>query len=297
MALIHPEDTDFLTEGLERARNVSFKLRIRQRDGSWRWTRWNLDRCPDGYRGVFMDITEQERHLGRMEQRWRLEGSRAMAGRLCERLEGLLGPALNDLRALALPPGREPGLDQALHQLEAARQTLAQISAYAQMGRPTLVATRPNPFLDGLLATARAEAGPAIAIEFQPGADLPPVPMDPAQMELALLALLRNARQATAGTGIIHLASGLLQPRPHRPGALPGPVKSRVWFEVRDHGAGIAPAQAQRIFEPLVSTRQDSGCCGLGLALVQAIVDGHHGSIRLESAPALGTSVRLLLPV
>jgi hypothetical protein len=297
VALIHPDDTHGLVEALERARNVSFKLRIRRRDGSWRWTRWNLDRGPDGYRGVFMDITEQEWQLGRLEQHSRLEGSREMAGRLADRLGGLVALTLDDLRALGLPPGQAPQLDQALRRLEAAGQTLAQLSAYAQMGRPTLVATGPNAFLEGLLAAARTEAGPDTEIEFQPGPDLPPVPLDPAQMDLAVLALLRNARQAMSGPGTIHLTSGLLSPRRHRPGGAPGSEKSRVWFEVRDQGPGMAAEQQKHLFDPLFSARVESGSCGLGLALVKTIVDGHHGSIQVESDPERGTSVRLLLPV
>jgi signal transduction histidine kinase len=99
------------------------------------------------------------------------------------------------------------------------------------------------------------------------------------------------------GSGTIQLTSGLLQPRSHRPGAMPGPETSRVWFEVRDPGAGIAPAVAERIFEPLFSTRPASGGYGLGLALVRAIVEGHRGSIQVESTPDRGTSVRILLPV
>jgi signal transduction histidine kinase len=263
-------------EALERARNVSFKLRIRRRDGSWRWTRWNLDRGPDGYRGVFMDITEQEWQLGRLEQHSRLEGSREMAGRLADRLGGLVALTLDDLRALGLPPGQAPQLDQALRRLEA---------------------TGPNAFLEGLLAAARTEAGPDTEIEFQPGPDLPPVPLDPAQMDLAVLALLRNARQAMSGPGTIHLTSGLLSPRRHRPGGAPGSEKSRVWFEVRDQGPGMAAEQQKHLFDPLFSARVESGSCGLGLALVKTIVDGHHGSIQVESDPERGTSVRLLLPV
>jgi signal transduction histidine kinase len=297
VALIHPEDINVLTEALERPRSLSFKLRICRRDGSWRWTRWNLDRGPEGYLGVFMDITEQERNRERFGQRRWTEGARDMAGRLTERLDGLVAPALADLRALDPTPSQASRVDAALDRLEAAGQALAQLSVYAQLGRPGRVATPPNAFLEGLLAAARAEAGPEIAIAFQPEPDLPPVPMDPAQMALALMALLRNARQAMAGSGTIRLTSGLLQPRSHRPGAMPGPETSRVWFEVRDPGAGIAPAVAERIFEPLFSTRPASGGYGLGLALVRAIVEGHRGSIQVESAPDRGTSVRILLPV
>jgi signal transduction histidine kinase len=121
--------------------------------------------------------------------------------------------------------------------------------------------------------------------------------MDPAQLEQAMAALLRNARQAMGGVGSVHLATGLLQARPYRPGGLPGLRKSRVWFEVRDHGPGIPVALRERIFEPLFSTRPESGCCGLGLALVRTVVDGHDGSIQVDSAADGGAVVRILIPV
>jgi CheY-like chemotaxis protein len=54
VALIHPQDVEFLLEALERAHSASFKLRLRRRDGSWNWTRWTLDRCAEGYCGVVM---------------------------------------------------------------------------------------------------------------------------------------------------------------------------------------------------------------------------------------------------
>jgi signal transduction histidine kinase len=59
----------------------------------------------------------------------------------------------------------------------------------------------------------------------------------------------------------------------------------------------MAAEQQKHLFDPLFSARVESGSCGLGLALVKTIVDGHHGSIQVESDPERGTSVRLLLPV
>jgi hypothetical protein len=271
--LIHPDDAECLMEALERAQNVSFRLRVRRGDGSWHWTRWNLERCAEGYRGVFMDITEQAWFQERMVQRsWR-EGARTVAGRVVDQL------------------------DRPQRILGEVEQTLAQIRHYAGLGPPVLVPLQPNGFLDGVLPAFRTEAGPELAIEFQPGPELPPVPMDPAQLEQAMAALLRNARQAMGGVGSVHLATGLLQARPYRPGGLPGLRKSRVWFEVRDHGPGIPVALRERIFEPLFSTRPESGCCGLGLALVRTVVDGHDGSIQVDSAADGGAVVRILIPV
>jgi two-component system OmpR family sensor kinase len=70
--------------------------------------------------------------------------------------------------------------------------------------------------------------------------------------------------------------------------------------EVRDHGPGIPPEHAARIFERFyrvdASRTRDSGGAGLGMAIVAAIVDSHHGHVELLSTPGGGTTVQVRLP-
>ena len=63
----------------------------------------------------------------------------------------------------------------------------------------------------------------------------------------------------------------------------------------RDTGCGIAPADLERIFDPYFSTREAG--VGLGLAITQRIVQDHGGEIKVDSAPARGTTFRINLPV
>lgn len=71
-------------------------------------------------------------------------------------------------------------------------------------------------------------------------------------------------------------------------------------IEVRDHGPGIDPEHAARVFERFyrvdASRGRDSGGAGLGMAIVAAIVDAHHGSVSLEQTTGGGTTVRVTLP-
>jgi two-component system sensor histidine kinase HydH len=67
-----------------------------------------------------------------------------------------------------------------------------------------------------------------------------------------------------------------------------------VRVEVRDTGVGIAPQDLGRIFDPYFTTKPSGA--GLGLAIVQKIVDAHGGEIRVESTPGQGTTVTILLP-
>ncbi|WP_315097031.1 HAMP domain-containing sensor histidine kinase [uncultured Cellulomonas sp.] len=71
-------------------------------------------------------------------------------------------------------------------------------------------------------------------------------------------------------------------------------------LEVRDHGPGIDPEHAARVFERFyrvdASRGRDSGGAGLGMAIVAAIVEAHDGAVRLEQTPGGGTTVRVILP-
>ena len=72
------------------------------------------------------------------------------------------------------------------------------------------------------------------------------------------------------------------------------PRNGRVSCEVSDNGPGIAPELQERIFTPFVTMRE--GGTGLGLALVQRIVQAHQGTVAVESEVGRGTTFRVELP-
>ncbi|MEQ1892684.1 MAG: ATP-binding protein [Planctomycetota bacterium] len=109
---------------------------------------------------------------------------------------------------------------------------------------------------------------------------------DRAQLELVLLNLGVNAREALPRGGLIQIETGFVQ----RDG--------RDWstLVVRDNGLGMDAATKARIFEPFFTTKRDGRGTGLGLTLVKSFVDTAGGKIEVESAPGSGTTFRLTLP-
>lgn len=101
--------------------------------------------------------------------------------------------------------------------------------------------------------------------------------------------LVGNVVQHTAAGTPVELAVG------RTGGAAP-----EVALEVRDHGPGIDPEHAPRVFERFyrvdASRGRDSGGAGLGMAIVEAIVTAHDGRVELAPTPGGGTTVRVLLP-
>ena len=82
---------------------------------------------------------------------------------------------------------------------------------------------------------------------------------------------------------------------------LKGFPAGRVRFEVRDHGDGIDPEDVPRIFERFyrldASRTRDTGGSGLGLSIVKAIVESHHGKISVQPTPGGGATFRVDLPI
>jgi signal transduction histidine kinase len=115
---------------------------------------------------------------------------------------------------------------------------------------------------------------------------LPEVVMSPNRIEQVLINLLINAGHAAdKEDSFVRLTA-----RPAR--AQPG------WVElvVEDNGAGIAPDQLERIFEPFYTTKGRDQGTGLGLSISQRIVEEHGGKLVVESTPGAGSCFTVHLP-
>jgi PAS domain S-box-containing protein len=117
-------------------------------------------------------------------------------------------------------------------------------------------------------ALVKAEADRrAVAVRVETGDPLPPVPMDRAQMEQALLNVVKNALEAAGEKGTVTLRA---ESRAGRPVLV-----------VEDSGPGIAPEAKDQLFRPFFSTKENGQ--GLGLTLVQDVLSRHGFDFSLES--------------
>jgi CheY-like chemotaxis protein len=146
--------------------------------------------------------------------------------------------------------------------------------------------------LKGHELTSKA-VGAGIALSASLEANLPDLYVDPTQLEVALLNLVFNARDALPGGGHITISARLAtqdEGQTIGPGAF-------VRLEVADDGTGMSEEVKVRAFEPFFTTKPVGSGTGLGLAQVQAFARQSGGSITLNSTPGAGTRVALLLPV
>ncbi len=113
--------------------------------------------------------------------------------------------------------------------------------------------------------------------------DLPNVYCDPAQIEQLLLALVMNAIEAMPRGGNLRLRSRWMG--------------SEVELQVEDDGPGIPQDLLSHVFEPFFTTKEGGHGVGLGLAISRGVVERHHGTIEVKSAPGKGTRFTIRLPI
>jgi CheY-like chemotaxis protein len=137
--------------------------------------------------------------------------------------------------------------------------------------------------------------GPTIDLHLRHEPDLPSAVIDPNQLELAILNLCVNARDAMPDGGPLTILAEELAIGPGSSPRLKPGLYVRV--SVIDAGAGMGPETLARAVEPFYSTKEVGRGTGLGLSMVHGLAAQLGGALDLTSAPGEGTRVDLYLPV
>jgi PAS domain S-box-containing protein len=196
-------------------------------------------------------------------------------------------PNLDRAERLAVPEAR-PYLERARQAAGRAGQIVSDLLLYAGKARP-----RPRRHRDvahvvrQAVEMFRASADASIGIELEVASDLPPVEVDPVQIEQALLNLLLNARDA--------LDESAERSPTVRVSALTR--GGQVEISVSDNGCGMDATIRARVFEPFYTTKSVGRGTGLGLSTTRAIVADHGGRVSFESQPGHGTTFFMHLPI
>ncbi|MGK7863932.1 ATP-binding protein [Falsiroseomonas sp. E2-1-a4] len=150
--------------------------------------------------------------------------------------------------------------------------------------------------LAGLGELLSRSAGPRVQVAVEGGAGLPPALVDPHALELALMNLVVNARDAMPEGG--HIQVRLDAREAADPTAPPGLTPGRyLRIAVEDTGSGMDAATLARAIEPFFSTKGPGQGTGLGLSMVHGLAHQSGGALHIESAPGHGTVAALWLPV
>jgi two-component system cell cycle sensor histidine kinase/response regulator CckA len=282
----------------------SLTVTISRRDGTDRLIEMSVESMPDARSDAafvvsFEDVTDIRQAARRMAHAERVDALDRLAGNVAHDFNNLITVMRGCLDLLELD-GTDAAESAGL--FETLRVTADRASDLTRnlldLRGPSRIEARDldlGPFLAALRGTVQQLVGRAIVLEVATVAEPTIVRMDPKRLELAILNLAANARDAMPDGG--RLAIGV--DTTDSLGSLvagAGASGAVVLLTVRDTGQGMDEAARSRAFEPYFSTKERGRGTGLGLASVHGTVVDSGGDIRIESAPGAGTTVRIWLP-
>jgi CheY-like chemotaxis protein len=137
--------------------------------------------------------------------------------------------------------------------------------------------------------------GPAWTLEFDLPDEFPPVVADSNQLEMAIVNLAVNARDAMVDGGTIRIAANRVHVEAGD--ALALAAGDYLKLSVVDHGVGMDATTLQRATEPFFTTKGVGKGTGLGLSMIDGLANQLQGTFTIESTPGVGTTAMLWLPI
>ena len=234
-----------------------------------------------------------------LRQSQKMEAMGQLTGGVAHDFNNLLTPIIGSLDMLVrreLGSERERRLiDGALQSAERAKTLVQRLLAFArrQPLQPTSVDLRL--LVGGMAELIASTSGPKVDVRVELSSDLPPALADANQLEMAILNLAVNARDAMPDGGILTISAARESVRPGHPSKLRHGHYVRL--SVKDTGVGMDQATLERAVEPFFSTKGIGKGTGLGLSMVHGLASQLEGGLAISSTPGEGTTVELWLPV
>lgn len=309
---MHPDDMTATLAAIGRMAETRepsrFENRIATRDGGWTPIEWTVAPEPDGinFIAVGRDLSAAKAREAELEaaqealrQSQKLESMGQLTGGVAHDVNNLLTPimgSLDLLRRRSVGGEREQRMiDGALQSAERARLLVQRLLAFARRQPLQPVAVDLAALVSGMAELIASTSGPRVRVELDLAPALPPARADANQLELAILNLAVNARDAMPDGGRLTIGA---EPRRVPPGQglglAPGDY---VRLTVADTGTGMDEPTLARAIEPFFSTKGIGKGTGLGLSMVHGLAAQLGGALTISSKPGLGTAVELWLPV
>jgi signal transduction histidine kinase/CheY-like chemotaxis protein len=242
---------------------------------------------------------EREEALAQLHEAQKLETIGQLTGGVAHDFNNLLTPVMGNLdllrRRIPADDSRSQRLvENALQATSRAATLVQRLLAFARRQDLQPKAVDVSELLAGIEDLVTRSIGPTIAVNLRSPPDLPAARVDPSQLELAVLNLAINARDAMPRGGVltIEVKHEAVRPRPWET------LKAGdyICVSVVDTGVGMDAATLKRAVEPFFSTKGIGKGTGLGLSMVHGLASQLGGALAIRSARKLGTNVELWLP-
>ena len=234
-----------------------------------------------------------------LRQSQKLESMGQLTGGVAHDFNNLLTPIVGSLDILqrrGVGTDRERRLiDGAIQSAERARTLVQRLLAFARRQPLQATAIDLGGLVRNLAGLLTSTCGPRIGLAIDIDEHLPSAHADANQIEMALLNLAVNARDAMPGGGQLTISA--VEDRVTGPHACELSQGDYIHLQIADTGLGMDAKTKAKAIEPFFTTKGVGQGTGLGLSMVHGLVAQLGGGMHIESAPGAGTTIHLWLPV
>lgn len=312
---VHPDDRSRVAAAMRvdsataRADHTC-EFRVQMSTGEYRWllsrgavVEGDADGRPVRLVGTQMDVTDQHRAIlakeeleAQLRQAQKMEPVGRLASGIAHDFNNLLSVILS-YASLALDSARDPEMREDLHEIcraaERGASLTRQLLAFTRKQATDVQLVDAGALVGGMETMLRRTLGERVVVRTGASPGVPPIRIDPVQLEQVLMNLAVNSRDAMPAGGELEIGVDLVACASAPEGTLLEPG-TYVRISVRDTGCGMDEETRRHAFEPFFTTK--AGGTGLGLATVGGIVRDAGGAIVLDSAVDVGTAFAVYFP-
>ncbi len=275
-----------------------------RKDGTRFWASVVIDAIRDGngdlagFAKITRDMTERHIVEEQLRQAQKMEAIGQLTGGVAHDFNNLFAAIIPYLelaqRRIKDRPAREY-LAAAIRSVDRGAKLTNQLLAFSRREDIAIEPVDVNNLLTELCEMLPRTIGPTIAVKADLAPDTWQAMTHPGQLELAILNLAINARDAMSAGGVLTISTRNIEST--KPGVPVGlKAGDYVMLAVADTGAGMSEEARNRAFEPFFTTKEAGKGTGLGLSMVYGFARQSGGGVTIDSELSRGTVVRLYMP-
>jgi PAS domain S-box-containing protein len=297
---------DRLRQATEDRQPIALEILNYRRDGTPFWNAIFMGPVYDTAGEVLyffasqLDVTRRRESEEQFRQAQKMDSIGQLTAGLAHDFNNLIHIITSSLERIGVRRDDPKAVDRYLAAANAAAERGAkltqQLLAFARRTRLEPVGADLSALVNGFADLLESAVGSHAHLHLHLQRRLPPAMIDPSHLEMALLNVVVNARDASPNGGAIVVTTrelhleGDASARRLRPG-------DYVELSVRDEGSGMPDHVKARATEPFFTTKPKGSGTGLGLAMAHGFAQQSGGRLEIDSAPGQGTTVRMLFPV
>ncbi len=304
---LHPDDHDKVKRALQErlvTGTMSVEYRWRHADGEYRHFLDQTVLLPDDgggrrrFAGTFLDVSDRKSLESQLVQAQKMDAIGKLTGGIAHDFNNLLAAVIGGVGLLekraALEEEERRILGMTRRAAEQGSELVRRLLAFARRQK-----LEPYPVPIGALREAVSDLlthtlGGLVEIDWRVDENPWDAFADRAQLELALVNLIINARDAMPAGGTVTVSVGNRASGSGQPKDLP--AGDHVVITVTDTGTGIPPEDLERVMDPFFTTKDVGKGSGLGLSMVYGFAQQSNGAFRIDSELGKGTRAELWLP-